>query len=69
MKPLNAETTAPREVLKDGGGSGRAVHRSQGKAMFEGQKHTYFHYTLCFHNTNSRQESSTNVHLRPSPWR
>ena len=35
MKQLHAETTAPREVLRDGGRDGRA--------MYEREKHSYFH--------------------------
>ena len=35
MKQRRAETTAPREVLKDSGRDGRAT--------YEGEKHSYFH--------------------------
>ena len=45
MKRLYVETTAPSEVLRDGGRDGRA--------MYEGEKH--FQYTLCFYNMNSRR--------------
>lgn len=31
MKKISAGTTVPREVLRDGRGGGRAMHRSQGR--------------------------------------
>lgn len=66
MKPLTAAISVPKGVLKDGEGGGKAVHRSQGRGMSEGQEHTYFKYTL-FHNTNHRSKSLTNLHPRASP--
>ena len=45
MKPLSTETTAPSKVLRDGGGVGR-VHKSQGRGMFEEEKHEFSIYPL-----------------------
>lgn len=53
--------------IKDGKGGGRAMHKSQGRGMLEGEKHIFSTYSVCITVTTEKKPDQLASPVLPSP--